>query len=836
MNTSKMINIVFYNYFEGNEEKRSATIFYRDGSVENVSYEDGITACEDLAKELNIVSKNAFSEMINNKIVHVMTAEQFKKDFNNFVNKEVIDKDTIDSAIEEKLTNNEEEVEEEFVDEEDRKIAEYSEPEADDEIEEEFVDEFEEPTSEEEIDAKEDFDDEFAEDFDDSFDYDIEDDFEVEKKKESKIGGFFKKQFNKFKNAGSRIKMTAVGLAVVLGLGGAGLALNKQSKAGEMHSKTITSGDINDIDKADPLLKRTREEHLRKVEEEKENTVTNSNTNNNNNNDKDSYDSYTTDQLLEATNNNVQKRAMTNLIKTIKGFNGKFASAYKEDDKDIKAALSFDEVAALQQAYNEYTKDEIKAIFNGAEVRADEMTKDYKSASLQLMAAYTIENSENPVDMSALIESSEGKDFYNRYHKLFLAAKETEGQEKLDNVKAFYEAVKADFPITKEVRTEGIAHSESYDSIKAYKLSVTPMIAAAEMIFQNLDVDYTLDDSEVDFINDIGLCNYADDTFERVETITLSSTTDNTNPLYSQYREATIKELTDSNQYNIDDAHRELSMLDRFQEIVNGEFEISDGDVYYTGGEKSGKTTTSTKKKTKKWKTKTASTRTKTTKEKKEIPDDEKAKIDKQIEDENKDAKEKAEAEAEKTRQQMQDEADKNAENIKKEIEEEEKDMQDKVDNANDKIDNGDTVNEKDFDDHNVKFDDDKKDSNGNLDNSVKNITTDKSDDKTNDKLPDPNETGEIFDSKMDTKQAPATENNSSQSQVQFRDVTPASTETSESKSSKVEYVSEDAYVEYPDNYIQFDENGNPYEESIDAYIESMTNSSSDDKGYQYTR
>ena len=29
----------------------------------------------------------------------------------------------------------------------------------------------------------------------------------------------------------------------------------------------------------------------------------------------------------------------------------------------------------------------------------------------------------------------------------------------------------------------------------------------------------TLNDTEIDFINDIGLCNYADDTFERLETI-----------------------------------------------------------------------------------------------------------------------------------------------------------------------------------------------------------------------------------------------------------------------------------------------------------------------------
>ena len=91
------------------------------------------------------------------------------------------------------------------------------------------------------------------------------------------------------------------------------------------------------------------------------------------------------------------------------GFNNEFASHYIEEGKDIRAALKFEEVVALQVAYNDYSKEELKAYFNGADIRAEDLTRAYKDGSLQLMGAYAMEDPEHPVDMSMLIESEEGK-------------------------------------------------------------------------------------------------------------------------------------------------------------------------------------------------------------------------------------------------------------------------------------------------------------------------------------------------------------------------------------------------------------------------------------------
>jgi len=242
--------------------------------------------------------------------------------------------------------------------------------------------------------------------------------------------------------------------------------------------------------------------------------------------------------------------------------------------------------------------------------------------------------------------------------------------------------VREDFPVTSKVRTEGISHSEKHKSIKDYQLAVTPMIAASEMLFQNLKLNYTLNNMEVNFINDIGLCNYADDKFERIETIMLGAYEDNENPLYIQYRNAIITELTKGNKYVIDDAHRELSNLRRFQEIVNGDalykYRNAEEKAKQNGENRKNRTTKRTYTKT------TTKTRTDTkTRDGGPIPSDKKAEIDKKTDDANKKAKEEAEKKAkeEAARQQAEEAAKKKAiqESIAKENEKKKKEAEDKA-------------------------------------------------------------------------------------------------------------------------------------------------------------
>ena len=71
------------------------------------------------------------------------------------------------------------------------------------------------------------------------------------------------------------------------------------------------------------------------------------------------------EQLLKVTNKKTQKAEMKRIHDALVGYNIDFAENYIEEDKDIRAALSFEEVVALSQAYNDFTPKQIKAIFNG---------------------------------------------------------------------------------------------------------------------------------------------------------------------------------------------------------------------------------------------------------------------------------------------------------------------------------------------------------------------------------------------------------------------------------------------------------------------------------------
>lgn len=515
---------------------------------------------------------------------------------------------------------------------------------------------------------------------------------------------YYKKQREE-RNKRTAIKVVAASLAVLIGMGLIARC-NRKSKEGKIKESNFTS--ITTTTVADQ-----KESTTTTTESKPKTPVVYNN---------DLYDNYSFPDLLNVTKNAFQKASMINLAASLTGFNGTFAKNYLESGHDIKAALSFDEVVALQQAYNNYSVNDIRAYFNGHEVNAVNMSNDYKNASLQLMGAYVIEKSEHPVDMTILINDQEGKDFYKKYHTMFLKAKEATGEEQLKLVNEFYKAVKTDFPVTKKVRTEGISHSESHNSLKDYQLAVAPMIAAAEMIFQNLDKNYTLDKSEINFINDIGLCNHADDKFERIETIMLGAYEDNENPLFSQYRKAIIAVLEKDNNYVIDDAHRELSNLRRFQEIVNGDplwkHTKNPGTTNNSGANNNGtnkNTTTRTYTKT--------NTTTKTvtkTRNGGPIPSDKKAEIDKKIEEENKKAKEEAEKKAKEEAERLQKELDKKKkeleEKIKKENEKKKKEAEEKA----------------------------------KQDKSVKNVTTDGS--GANKDLPDPNEYGKDFDQRVKVK------------------------------------------------------------------------------------
>lgn len=812
----RIANIVFYKVSNNGTEEKQATIFYTDGTVENVNFERGIDACEAIVQERHIQTKDAFREMINRDFVHVVSAQEFRDNFYKYVptvlenadeKEEVMSSTGVKAPVEETHEDKEEvrtsTVEDEEAEEEDEVAL--------DEDQDENGDIDVDDIHEEESDSKDaalgaaaiggaavgaglaaaatpnstytpkhlkkqpvvEEDDEEKDEVvkisdDDTTDEEkvaseevktpVETSTSTSSDEEEKKPGFFKRAWDKIKNNKFIKRLILCTTAIAIGLGIYSCA-NKKSLEGEMLNSNIPSiTDVNtdantngDVVIGDNVVLTDTDTVVFSDENADLGHF---------------YEDPTLNALFNATSNTTQHAAMYNVGLALDGFNGEFASHYLEEGVDVRAALKFEEVVALQVAYNDYSKDQLKAIFNGADIRAEDLTRAYKDGTLQLMGAYAIETPEHPVDMSMLIESQEGKDFYKRYHDAFLAAKTATGDDKIRLVTEFYNMVRADFPITNEVRTEGISHSQNYDELEAYKLSVTPMIAAAEMMWQNLEVDNTLTDGEIDFINDLGLCNFAQKTFERAELISLTSDVDTTNPTYEQYREAFIKYYQSKGIYYIDDEHRELTKLQAFQDAVNWHFQ--------GGWEWQGRTWTTTETHTEvSTHTETETTQweetTVTDVDEEDVPEDIREdlqhQVDAEIEAENEQARIQAEQEAEEERQRLQAIEDQHAAEVEQEVMQDEQDLQETIDDINEQIEenqdenpaNDQPINENDYD--NIDFDDEFTDDQGNLDPSVENITTDPTGDQTGEPLPDPEDTGRDFDAEANAgAAAPAPE------------------------------------------------------------------------------
>ena len=68
------------------------------------------------------------------------------------------------------------------------------------------------------------------------------------------------------------------------------------------------------------------------------------------------------------------------------------------------------------------------------------------------------------------------------------------------------------------------------------------MVAAAEMMFQNLAIDHTLSDKAIAYFNDLGLCEFAEDKFDKAEYILLAANEDKDNPTFEEFMEAKVSE------------------------------------------------------------------------------------------------------------------------------------------------------------------------------------------------------------------------------------------------------------------------------------------------------
>lgn len=484
-------------------------------------------------------------------------------------------------------------------------------------------------------------------------------------------------------------------------------------------------------------------------------------------------DIETFEELLNASTSITQREFVQMMADYIEYFNIDFANNYVEvvDGVEIKPALSWEyEVPALTIAFNDLTKNDIKEIFNGAELEADELDASYKNAILQLMGAYVISDSAHPVKIYELINDPEAKAYVQEYEELYYNIKDAKSkEEKVELAQKFYNRFFEDFPVTN--REFGMSHAEQRELMndKPEKNAIIPMLGALEMTEQNALQDVTLTDKEIEYLNDLGMCNDAYSSFEKVELITMCT---DKNEKYADFKkliELGKQKLIKLGAYVKSDKERDPSLLNKFQEQVStyNENDPSLGGVDLEGipGETTTKTTTR-RVKIAEWIKKTVKT---VNKKRETKTDDRKEAVDKSSEKQVTDAENDVRSQDDKTNKEAADKANKEADKKQKEEqakadadrklkEEEAKKANNKV---NDDINNmNKTINDnnKDHDktndkpvntngNSNINIKDEHTDSNGNMNDSVKDVTKDGS----NHSLPDPQETGKDFDAKANT-------------------------------------------------------------------------------------
>ena len=762
----QIANVVFYKFNGEHNYMQQACIFYADGTVKNTTIEEGIEAANIIAKEENIKTKDALADLLNKKRIYTLTGKDFERRFKEFLGNNYNPKTTTDNKKTDPTRNG--------TSTKTQTSPNYSTPTDHNNTTSSGTKSSNSSRSQKVLTDSSSNIPPIATTTTNkrkkkrNWFQRVKDKFANRRKNKKKnkkkggVGSWFKRTWK---------KITAGALAVVMFFTG-GFFLGKKSQ------------DHNIAENPKTTISSAGSAKSKEIEAQ----------------------DLAYGKLLSQTTNSVQSATMQRQSENLDSFNRDFSNEYLEKNKNIKAALTWDEMMALNLAYNTYTKEQIKIMFNGAEIDSTTMSSAYKNATLQLMGAYVISTREKPVPLAQFITNQKERKFVEKYNNLFYKCKETTGNDQIKAINAFYEELYKDFPIDEQIREEGISHSEGRNLVEPYKAAITPIVAATEIMFQNNDkIDHTLSDKAIAYFNDIGLCNLVDEQFKRVETITLSSETDKTLPLYEDFRKTKISELGYEGNYSVSDEDRDLSQLDAFQKWVNGHFVIVNGintGEFVANTTSSYTTNESTVTKTETT-SKTATDRSEAVEQAGEqaVKNAENAANEK-INSENKVNKENAEQQAEQNRQEMQAVESAKTDKLEDEVVTSDKELQDMLDSANN---SNNQTNENDFGDHGVIFAPEYSDENGNLSDSVGNITTDGSGAvDSNDPLPDPNKTGAIFDGVISG--------------------TAEETLPSQNTSGQEIYEYEETYSEPVTN-----------EEIVDQYIASLSSQPSE-TGYQYTK
>lgn len=279
---------------------------------------------------------------------------------------------------------------------------------------------------------------------------------------------------------------------------------------------------------------------------------------------REDFSVYSYDELIQRCQTNTLRQfAMKKIYNYINDYNLVSSYFYKEDDLDVKLSHTVDEVAAMYLFYNDLEMEEIGSIFSQTELDFQQLKSILISAQYQSSLAHNIQT--RSLNKSCLLIKPEDQELYNRYEKIFIDMNETYDFDKKTNfVKKFNQMVREDLT--------GMATND-YTNVGSKHLIIKEFVDAMRRV--EIVVDYPLTDQEIKYIDgllenvvsqkingiealqNIGNGDLADSSLNNGEIV-------DTNPYYSDFREAIIKELEDKKSYSTIESDRDVTLLKSF--------------------------------------------------------------------------------------------------------------------------------------------------------------------------------------------------------------------------------------------------------------------------------
>lgn len=260
-------------------------------------------------------------------------------------------------------------------------------------------------------------------------------------------------------------------------------------------------------------------------------------------NSKKTSDTYT---QVNADKNN----AVNAVWDYISGYN--MGANYQSDkNSSTKLGLRWDEVVAEYLAYNNLSQKAINNIFDTYKFDAHKFVKAYKSGFEQEVLSCVVQT--NASEKAALIKNNKGKDFYNKYESMLLDYNNAkDGKQKVKYAEKFYKQLHKDFDDD---------FTQYYVSdIAKYKLSIMPMIKAMNKMTSKLELNNELTAYEKDCFDRLSDSSVIETKFKNIEKkltayqIANKSLGDNDDEIsYAQLKKRYINELKDDDAYNVAD-------------------------------------------------------------------------------------------------------------------------------------------------------------------------------------------------------------------------------------------------------------------------------------------